>query len=298
MTNSASAIMLALVMAGLAGGAIAVHQTRLPGRAVLEYWRPDDAQHRELRHLVRERITQLPSKTEYGELLDRYVRMQWESVTLDRQEFRQRLAQQSEELHELAVIFIKQHGWDAYLAVGTMLSERVYRALIELSRDLVEQGKPLQDWLAEHSDNKQLRVLRSLGGRFLERAVTAGLVTHSQPLDGDRMLVARQIWLEHWVTIGGSRDGKPLSDLERGMVLRWKVEDAQHLDLGRRLQLIDAVEQVDPHYPGLFVAAILHLREGNQEQAIEYLQECVTHNEEAVLAADWLVAIRPMGQGL
>ena len=211
---------------------------------------------------------------------------------LDNAEYKQGLLLLERELAALARKFLDTHGAEPYLAVGGYLAEQLHTALVELAVAQYGSGLLLQDWLQQHPDDDALKRVRALSGRFLERAMNAGLIGHQHPPDRDRLLVARTLWLERWAILAGLLPEAVLSPVETRLTLLWKIEASEHLSLARRGQLLEVASTRLPDYPASYVEGVLRVRQGDTEEALEAFSSCLEEGVEAERARAWVLSLR------
>lgn len=292
MASNFATTTVALLLLLVAGLGLATYRTTESPSMALDYWRPGPDELSQLRDVFAQRLKACPPKATYATLLDALIRHNHAASGLDQLEFRQGLILLEREMSQRAKAFIEGHGATAFLAVGDTLAEQLYRDLVAVGESLNAEGQPLQDWLDDHAEDQRLNRLRGLSGRFLERAVGAGLLSHHRPPERDRMLVARALWMERWALMGGLQPEAVLDSTETRLSLRWKIEAAEHLDLGRRRQLLAVASARLPQYPATYIEGVLFMRAGEIEEAASRFLDCIAEDEEVALAGAWLRTLR------
>ena len=290
--SSFATTLVSFMLLLVAGSGIATHRIAVPPSAVLEYWRPGGAALEELLQLPASRVAALPSGESRAELVRRLMRYNQAAAGLDNSEYRQGLLLLESELAGVARKFVDAHGTKSYLAVGGYLAEQLHTALVELARAQYESRLSMQDWLQQNADDDALRRVRALSGRFLERAVNAGLLGHQHAPDRDRLLVARTLWIERWAMLAGLLPEAVLSPAETRLTLLWKLEASEHLSLARRLQLLGVAAARLPGYPAAFVDGLFWVREGDMEEALRAFGTCLERGVEVDLARSWILSLR------
>jgi hypothetical protein len=283
---------VALWLLLVAGLSLVVHQEVSPPTLGLDFWRPDQHELSTLQATLKARLEAVPDRSIYQPLVDAMVRRNQAGAGLDQLEYQQGLILLEREVASQARQFSARHGVGAYLAVGTLLSEQLYRDLALVGAALYEQQMPLQDWLAARPDDPVLLRLRGVSGQFLERAVSAGLLGHQRAPERDRLLVARTLWMEHFALVAGLQPEAVLDPVETRLTLRWKIEAADHLEPARRQQLLSVATARLPGYPGRYVGAVLALKEGDEAGALNLFLECLDAGEEVERAHAWVLSLR------
>jgi hypothetical protein len=290
--NLFSVAFLAGLLLLVSAAVVAVHSIPGPPTAALDFWRPTGEQLDKLEALQRERLSHLPEEAVYRPLTDRLMRANQAASALDAREYRQGLLRHEQGLAHGAARFVADHGWDAYLAVGTFLALRVQEDLRQVAESLYGSRMPLVDWLETHREDPAWKRIRAIAGMLPERCVGAGLIGPSIPPDRDRLLVVRSLWLQRWTALPGGTVAGALAPLEERLILTWKVEAAEHLDLARRLALLDEASRRYPDYPACYVAGVLYASAGHEEEAVEAFRECLSSGDEREASRRFIVALR------
>ena len=280
-------VMLLLV----AGAGLGLHREPVQPQTSLDYWRPSDADVELLNSLSARRVAALPDVASRRELVERLMRHHQAAAALDNTEYRQGLLLLEENLSAAARQFLERHGTEEYLAVGGYLAEQLHTALIRVARVQYDTGLPMQDWLQQHGDDSTLKRVRALSGRFLERAVNAGLLGHQHRPDRDLLLVARTLWMEHWAILAGLLPEAVLSPVETRLTLLWKIEASEHLEAPRRRQLLEVAAARLPAYPAPYVDGVLRVRQGDFEGGLRSFLTCLEERVEEDLARAWILAL-------
>jgi hypothetical protein len=283
---------VSLMLLLVAGVGLRSHRDPAQPPTSLKYWRPSPEDVEKLEKLTAARVAELPDRASRAALVAMMIRHNQAAAALDGFEYKQGLILLERDLSFLARKFLEVHGTKGYLALGGYLAEQLHRSLVELAQAQYESGLPLQDWLQQTPDSAGLKRIRALSGRFLERAVNAGLLGHQQPPDRDRLLVARSLWMERWAMQAGLLPEAVLSPAETRLTLLWKVEAAEHLGNPRRKQLLAVAAARLPGYPASYVEGVLRVRQGDMEGALESFLACLEEQVEVDLARAWVLSLR------
>jgi len=220
------------------------------------------------------------------------MRLNQAAVGLDNAEYKQGLLLLERDLSAVARSFLERHGTEAFFAVGGYLGEQLHRTMVEIAKAQYDSGLPLHDWLLQNPDSSAVNRLRALSGRFLERAVNAGLLGHQHPPDRDLLLVARTLWMERWAMLAGLLPEAVLSPVETRLTLLWKIEASEHLSMARRRELLAVAANRLPGYPAAYVEGVLRVQLGDGEGALESFVTCLQEQVEVDLARAWILSLR------
>lgn len=269
----------------LAGAALFTSGGDVDLSTALDLWRPGPELRREIFDLAGQRAAYLPpDDPEFLSLAAAYSRALEERYG---QGSHQALGEAEARFREQAAAFIRTRGPQAYAAAGQLLAWEFLKALTLAWQ--ARGGEHLGKWLAANPDNPAAKKLRLSGGEFPERALASGLLPAEGPLDPDRMLVAGILWLGHWLDAGRGGFAEPgLSRAEELLLLKWKIEDAAHLPAGRKAELVRAVMEMDPEYPGDYMLGILALMRQDAEEAEEHFRAALEQDELPRRSAAWL----------
>jgi hypothetical protein len=283
---------VSLMLLLVAGVGVGAHRDPAQPPTSLDYWRPSPEDVEKLVGISVTRVEALPDPDSRADLVAIFIRHNQAAAALDRAEYKQGLILLERELSSLAGKFLQAHGTEGYLALGGYLAEQLHRSLVEVAQAQYESGLPLQDWLHQTPESAALQRIRALSGRFLERAVNAGLLGHQQRPDRDRLLVARTLWMERWAILAGLLPEAVLSPVETRLTLLWKIEAAEHLGGSRRTQLLAVAAARLPGYPAPYVEGVLRARQGDMEGALESFLNCLEERVEVELSRAWVLSLR------
>lgn len=291
MSGSGSVRIVALSLLAVAVLGLLVH---LPSRKIdarLEFWRPSAAVSRRLNEVQRERLARLPPESSRTALTTAFMELnlaaaEGEPLTGERHRW---IASRYEREKRA---FLGLHGERGYLAVGALLAGHFEGHLLALSKRWAEAEGGEAVLVGPH-DDRDLQALRALSGRFVEKAIHSGLLAPGRSADPDLGLVARCLFLQNWVLgLGIKAPDRRLAVEENALVLKWKVEAAEHLSLNRRIELARKIPLLERSYPATYVVGVLLALEGPPEDAAAAFRECVDSREMGPQAREWLIALR------
>ncbi|MBM4356124.1 MAG: hypothetical protein FJ109_20420 [Deltaproteobacteria bacterium] len=258
----------------------------------LDWWRPAPQAALDLDRAMRERLEELPPEAEWRVFVDT-----WMSANLLAENPVKASGPDASRTNREALARLKAfragHTDSQYVALGAYLSLRFEDALARLAEGLAAAEGGALEWLAAHQSQDEVRTVRALSGAFPEVALSSGILRPAVRPDPDRLRVARLLWFERWLLAGGlSPLPGVMSSAERSLVLRWKVEDSEHLSGERRLELLPEAARHGPGYPERLVAGVLLYREGRTQEARQAFLESLAEDEADRQAAAWLLAMR------
>jgi hypothetical protein len=289
-TRSVYVLAAALILLGISGFLNSAPSGKLVAR--LELWRPGEHQKARLQNHENRRLKKLPAKENFETLSNALMDANLASSPLSD------VSQKGRQKFDVVLLnevqrFLEEEGTWAFAGVGAFLAREFVRRLHGLAQKMEDADEPLSQWLVRHEPDLEVREVRALGGRFLEHAIGAGLMVAARPVDPDLMLVARIMWMENWLAMGRRFNDKlHLSRDEWSLLLKWKIEAAQHLPLQKKLAHIKTLLGFDPGYPKHLVRGVLMLQAGAEEEATEEFTASLHRDEQPPLAGDWLVFLR------
>lgn len=289
-TRSVYVLAAALLLLGISAFLNSAPSGTLVAR--LDLWRPGDHQQARLQHHEDRRLKKLPARENFEALSNALMDANLASSPLSE------LSEKGRQKFDAVLLgevqgFLETEGIWAFAAVGAFLAKEFARRLDGLAQKMADADEPLSEWLVRHEADHEVREVRALGGRFLEHAIGAGLVVAGRPVDPDSMLVARVMWMENWLAMGRRYNDKlHLSRDEWTLLLKWKIEAAQHLPLDKKMAHIKTLLGFDPGYPKHLVRGVLMLQAGAEEEAAEEFTASLHRNERPPVAGDWLVFLR------
>jgi hypothetical protein len=280
------------VLFAVAGMQLGTAFPRADVTSALSSWRLDARQTERLRNLEAARLARLPEAVVIQPLATAFMELnlvvEAEPGKLsadDVARLRQRLSAAVEKL-------MASHGPEAFVAAGAWLAAKFEDALTAVAGKLESASEPAADWLAAHKDDADVHALRALSSDFIEWALSSGLLQPGRPPDHDAVAVSHVLFLQGWLAFAGSRSVPALSPDEQLLVLKWKVESAQHLPVERKLQLAAALTEADGDYPEPYVRGVLLAAAGRTGDAFAAFLECLTSHTMSRQARDWIVHLR------
>lgn len=291
--RSVYVIAAALIALGLSAVVFSIPESVV---ARLDLWRPNSRVVKRLESHEKRRLKKLPASEEFEALASALMDANLAASPISglspirQQQLNKLLLKQVRE-------FLKKHGGWPYAGVGAFLASRFQQRLEILAGRMATASEPLSEWLSLHEADKDVREVRALSGRFLERAVGSGLLVAGKGPEPDLMLVARTMWLENWLAMGRRfEENLHLSRDEWALLLKWKIEDAQHLELDRKLAHIETLLRFEPGYPQHLARGVLMVQAGFPEDAVREFRESLIRKERPRVAGDWLVFLRGLDQ--
>ncbi len=274
-----SKLLLTTLLLAIGAVAICMAEVETPN-GEMDFWRPDGETRDQLQKL--KLPTDVWAATEEAALFNAYKAANFARCQTDSPE---KFRAQEQNFQNLSKSFIEKYSPAAYLDLGRKLSLSFARLLEETVTKMNASDVPLP-WSKAGSEHEKLR---KIAGRFWEHAIGAGLIVQGQETDKDQVLVARLLWLAHWLTTGFPGPGPELmANEEKLVVLKWKVEASENLAMERRRQLIDEISKQEADYPALYVWAVLLARQGQSEEAKQLFLHCTKNGIEEKRALGWL----------
>jgi hypothetical protein len=256
----------------------------------LDFWRPGTEGEAHLERLWQQRLALLPPPERFEGLSHALMRLNLAVMgpAADARDVRDLSARLGREVDA----FLSSQGSDAYLAVGTYLAREFATRLDKVVGQMAGSGQDPDDWLRANAGQEDVRALVALAGDYMTRARASGLVSRGGGLDRDQVLLARLMWVENWMNAASGRLGTDVTEFERGVVLKWKVEAAAHLGIERKLALLAEVHELDPEYPAFFVKGILEVGAGMQPEALVSFRRSLESERLRQRTTAWVVFLR------
>jgi len=302
-SDRTSVLALSFAMLALAAAATATKAGMASPDAELSFWRLGPSGHQRFEQIVHKRLDALPPPAEFEPLSHAFMRQNvvGPGSTVGASTGRpgagagQGLGQAADAARQFGArlaIFLKEKKAPSYMAVGAYLSSQLRVRLESTMVRMAVSGLSAAEWLAANSTSKDVVELRSLAGNFLERAIASGLIKQGTAPDSDTMDVAQALWMEHWMALASGRLGTDVTVFERAVVLKWKVEAAEHLPPDRKLVLLDELAGLDAGYPSHYVRGVLQFAAGRTSAALESFRASLASEPVFDRAASWVVFLR------
>ena len=298
MSEKTQAVVLALLLLLVAAGGALANWPRVDPGMRLTLWKDSPSAFEALKRLETQRLERLPAPSEFQGLVLKFFQFnQFVAGPAGRDSGKRKVVH--DRFQKERVRFVEAYSEDAYVAVGAYLAQEFSRYLAQLQETIVDSGEMPAVWLTRNADHELVEALRALSADFLEKAIPSGLIRSGAPLEEGELWVVRTMWMQNWLLHGGRELlGRAFTRVEARTVLAWKIEAAQHIDLPRRLQLLEQMPQIDPEYPVDYVAGVLLAQEGDFEKARERLMASYEADEFPDGCRTWLLFIKREQQGL
>ena len=294
MSERFSVYFVSVLLLALGIAAAIVHTPGFSPSATLEFWRPDAEFRHRLEQFEEQRLQHLPAVSEFEALSAALMELNLASAPGAEPLSARHLNWLNSRFRGEVAAFVAKHGEKGFVALGTYMARNFRGRLKTVAKGLAAaQDESAADWIANHNDDADIHAARALSGQFLEKALGAGILRAGAGTDEDQLLVAGLLWLQRWLQLAGpSARVQALAGDELALVLKWKVEAAEHLPLKRRIELCNVVTDLDPDYPGHFVQGIVYATAGRRAEAEASFTASLQAGEEMPAAEDWLLFLR------